>query len=91
MAILSDGRISPVRFQLNQPMWNVAKSTRSYIKRNSKEIVETTLECIAPGQSAQLLALITSTQTTNEPTDPESKVRPLWFHCTKEQHRGTPK
>ncbi|XP_068729047.1 uncharacterized protein [Montipora capricornis] len=34
---LSDGRISPVRFQLNQPISEVAKSTTSYIKRKSKE------------------------------------------------------
>jgi len=58
MARLSDGRIRPVRFQLTQPISNVAKSTRSYIRRKSNEIVETTLECIAPGQSAELLALI---------------------------------
>ncbi|XP_078349911.1 uncharacterized protein LOC144634762 isoform X2 [Oculina patagonica] len=70
---VSDGRISPVRFQLNQPISDVAVSTRPYIKRKSKEVVETTLECIAPGQSAELLALLTTTPTTME-SNPESKV-----------------
>ena len=46
---LSGGRISPVRFQLTQPIQDVARSTRSYIRRKSKEVVGTTLECIAPG------------------------------------------
>ena len=45
---LSDGRISLVCFQLNQPISEVTKSTSSYIKRKSKEVVETALECIAP-------------------------------------------
>ncbi|CAH3107506.1 unnamed protein product, partial [Porites lobata] len=55
---LSGGRISPVRFQLTQPIQDVARSTRSYIRRKSKELVGTTLECIAPGQSNELLALV---------------------------------
>ena len=74
IAGLSDGRISPVHFQLNQPVSGVAKSTRSYIKRKSKEVVETTLECIAPGQPAELLALITETRPTTEEPDPENKI-----------------
>lgn len=73
IGILSDGRISPVRFQLNQPISDVSKSTRSYIKRKSKEVVETTLECIAPGQSADLLALITTTPTPKE-QNPENNI-----------------
>ena len=55
---LSGGRISLVRFQLTQPIQDVARSTRSYIRRKSKELVRTTLECIAPGQSNELLALV---------------------------------
>ena len=55
---LSGRRISPVRFQLTQPIQDVARSTRSYIRRKSKEVVGTTLECIAPGQSNELLALV---------------------------------
>ena len=70
---LSDGRISPIRFQLNKPISEVAKSTSSYIKRKSKEVVETALECIAPGQSAELLTLITTPSTTKEPS-PENKI-----------------
>ena len=51
---LSGGRISPVRFQLTQPIQDVARSTRSYIGHKSKEVVQTTLECIALGQSNEL-------------------------------------
>ena len=64
---LSGGRISPVRFQLTQPIQDVARSTRSYIRRKSKEVVGTTLECIAPGQSNELLALVANPT----PTEPE--------------------
>ena len=70
---LSDGRISPVRFQLNQPISEVAKSSSSYIKRKSKEVVETALEYIAPGQSSELLTRITTPSTTKEPS-PENKI-----------------
>ena len=73
IASWSDGKISPVRFQLNQPVSDVAKSTRSYIKRKSKEVVESALECIAPGQSAELLAMITEPPSTRE-LEPENKV-----------------
>lgn len=69
----SGGRISPVRFQLNQPVSDVARSTRTYIKRKSKEIVETALECIAPGQSAELLSLVNETST-SEKESGEQKV-----------------
>ena len=73
IASWSDGKISPVPFQLNQPVSDVAKSTRSYIKRKSKEVVESVLECIAPGQSAELLAMITEPPSTRE-LEPENKV-----------------
>ncbi|XP_031551214.1 uncharacterized protein LOC116288554, partial [Actinia tenebrosa] len=61
---LSDGRVSPVRFQLNQATTEVARSTRSYIKRKANKVVTTTLECIAPGQSEELLGLITVSSST---------------------------
>ena len=64
---------SPVRFQLNQPISEVAKSTSSYIKRKSKEVVETALECIAPGQSSELLTRITQPSPTKEPST-ENKI-----------------
>ena len=70
---LSDGRISPERFQLNQPISEVAKSTSSYNKLKSKEVVETALECIAPGQSSELLTRITQPSTTKEPSS-ENKI-----------------
>ena len=69
----SGGRVSPVHFQLNKPVSGVARPTRTYIKRKSKEIVETALEYIAPGQSAELLALVTELSTIEKET-PEEKV-----------------
>lgn len=60
---LSDGRVSPVRFQLSQPIAEVARSTRSYIKRKANEVVTATLECIAPGQSTELVQLIAGPST----------------------------
>lgn len=66
IATLSGRRVSPVRFQLNQDVTGAAKSTRSYIKRKAYEVVETTLECIAPGQSRELLKLITEPTTMDD-------------------------
>ena len=51
---LSGGTISLVRFQLIQPIQDVTRSTRSYIGRKSKEVVQTTPECIALGQSGEV-------------------------------------
>ena len=48
---ISDGEIEHVRFQLHQPIDEVASSTRSYIKSKFKEISQAVLDCIAPGQS----------------------------------------
>ena len=59
-------------FKLNQPISEVAKSTSSYT-RKSKEVVETALEFIAPGQSSELLTRITTPSTTKEPS-PENKI-----------------
>ena len=70
---LSDGIISPVRFQLNQPISEDAKSTSSYINRKLKEVVETALECIAPRQSSELLTRNTAPSTTKEPST-ENKI-----------------
>ena len=43
------------------------------IKRKLKEVVETALECIAPGQSSELLTRITTPSTTKEPSQ-ENKI-----------------
>ena len=58
---LSGGRISPVCFQLTQPIQDVARSTHSYIGGKSKEVVQTTLECIALGQSNELTFVANAT------------------------------
>ena len=77
MSTLSFGRVSPVRFQLNQPVSDVMRPMCAYIKRKSKEIVETALECIAPGQSAELLALVTETSTIEKETPEEQVLKHL--------------
>ena len=66
---LSSGRISPVRFQLTQPIQDVARSTRSYIRRKSKEVVKTTLKCITMGQSNELAFLPNATSIEPEPVN----------------------
>ena len=58
-------------------------------RRKSKEVVGTTLECIAPGQSNELLALVVNPT----PIEPEP-VTTLWrpcFHFTKARHLGIQK
>ena len=76
MSTLSFGRVSPVHFQLNQPVSDVTSPTCTYIKRKSKEIVETALECIAPGQSAEL-AVVTGTSTIEKETPKEKVLKHL--------------
>ena len=62
---LSGGRISPVRFQTKPAnLRSRKKHELLYIKRKSKEVVETALEFIAPGQSSELLTRITTPSTT---------------------------
>ena len=71
---LSGGRISPVRFQTKPAnLRSRKKHELLYIKRKSKEVVETALEFIAPGQSSELLTRITTPSTTKEPS-PENKI-----------------
>ena len=57
ISMLTDGRISPIRFQLTQPLAECAKSTHYYIKRKSAEVITASLNCIAPGQSSCLILL----------------------------------
>jgi len=68
IAVLSEGRVSPVRFQLQQDIDQVSQSTQRYIKRKAQEVVETSLECIAPSQSEKLLNLITAPSKTVDKT-----------------------
>lgn len=63
---LSEGRVSPVRFQLQQNINDVSKTTQRYIKRKAYQVVQTSLECIAPTQSGELLDLITTPITTDD-------------------------
>lgn len=51
----ADGRVSPVRSQLNTNVQSISSSTRRYYKRKGMQAVETTLDAIAPGQSKWLL------------------------------------
>ena len=51
----ADGRVSPVRSQLNTNAEGVSSSTTRYYKRKGMQIVEESLEAIAPGQSKWLL------------------------------------
>lgn len=46
---ISDGEIEPVRFQLHQPIDEVASSTRSYIKSKFKEISQAVLVALHLG------------------------------------------
>ena len=62
ISMLTDGRISPIRFQLTQPLAECAKSTQYYIN------------CIAPGQSKELFDLVTVQTARPEDESPGDKV-----------------
>lgn len=51
----ADGRVSPVRSQLNTNAEGVSSSTRRYYKRKGMQVVEASLDAIAPGQCKWLL------------------------------------
>ena len=51
----TDGRVSPVRSQLNPKAEGVSSSTTRYYKRKAMQVVEASLNAIAPGQSKWLL------------------------------------
>ena len=51
----TDGRVSPVRSQLNTNAEGVSSSTTRYYKRKGMQVVEASLDAIAPGQSKWLL------------------------------------
>ena len=74
ISLLTDGRVSPVRFQLNQPLSDCAKSTRYYMKRKATEVISASLNCIAPGQSEELLELVSTQGLVPEEEHPSEKV-----------------
>ena len=50
----SEGRLSPVRSQMQVPLTECADSTSRYYKRKAKQVVHLVLDCIAPGQADEL-------------------------------------
>ena len=59
ISMLTEGRISPIRFQVIHPPDECAKSTQYYIKRKAEEVITSSLNCIAAGQSKELFDLVT--------------------------------
>ena len=51
----ANGRVSPVRSQLNTNAEGVSSSTTCYYKPKGMQVVEVSLDAIAPGQSKWLL------------------------------------
>ena len=52
---LADGRVSPIRSQLNANVESISSSTARYYRRKGMQSLETALDAIAPGQSKWLL------------------------------------
>ena len=74
ISMLTDGRISPIRFQLTQPLAECTKSMQYYIKRKAAEVITASLNCIAPGQSKELLDPVTVQTAGPEDESPGDKV-----------------
>ena len=74
ISMLTDGRISPIRFQLTQPLAECAKSMQYYIKRKAAEVVTARNNCFAPGQSKELFDLVTVQTAGPEDESPGNKV-----------------
>ena len=74
ISMVTDGRISPIRFQLTQPIAECAKSTQYYIECKAAEVITANLNCITPGQSKELLDLVTVHTAGPEDESPGDKV-----------------
>ena len=74
ISMLTEGRISPIRFQLTQPLDECTKSTQYYIRRKAAGVITASLNCIAPGQSKELFDLVTVQTAGPEDKIPSDKV-----------------
>lgn len=57
--------VSPVRSQLQLPISEISPRTSRYYKRKSRQVCDTVLECIAPGQSQALFQLMARDEAQN--------------------------
>jgi hypothetical protein len=71
---LCGGQVSPVRYQLKTPLREVQPSTRRYLKRKANEVVHSILDHLAPGQSSDMLQLITEESSSKENDKTESEI-----------------
>ena len=74
ISTLTDGRVSPIRFQLTQPLAECAKSMQYYIKRKAAEVITASFNCFAPGQSKELFDLVTVQAAGPQDESPGDKV-----------------
>lgn len=72
ITLASDGRVSPIRAQMNQPVDQYADRTQRYFRKKVNECIDVVLDCIAPGQSSELKTLLGTPETTEETEDLKS-------------------
>jgi len=51
---ISDGRVSPIKSTSRSPWPELGERQRGYYVRKAREVIETTLQCLAPGSEADL-------------------------------------
>ena len=51
---ISDGRVSPIRSMSRSPWPELGERQWGYYVRKAREVIETTLQCLAPGSEAAL-------------------------------------
>ena len=51
---ISDGRISPIQYTLRLPWSELGERQQGYFVRKAREVIETSLNCLAPGCEADL-------------------------------------
>ena len=69
---ISGGRISPIQSTLDSPWGDITQRQRTYYIRKAKEVVNTTLSILTPGQE-ELLWECLSKQNTYTPSKTENK------------------
>ena len=64
--MLSRGKISPLKYQLQTPLSEVTPQSRNYIRRKATQVVHSLLQKFAPGQSDDLLKSIAMPEMTSQ-------------------------
>lgn len=74
---ISNGKLSPLKYQLQKPLQDITSQSRNYIQRKASQMVHSILELVAPGQSEGLLKLMVEPVTNTKHQETENLLEIL--------------